>query len=122
MANLAAALEAQAVAHTTSSALGFPAGTAPYLRAISMLGRESVFGHSIREPTNRDNTYYAPGELANLGRGGLLSANCNNTGNLSQNPLAFGNVPCRLQPPYNWGHGLLSAYYPHVTRGRLPHR
>ena len=30
------------------------------------------------------------------------------------------NVPCRVQPPFNWGHGILSAYYPHVTRSPLP--
>jgi virulence factor Mce-like protein len=118
MANLSADLQAQASANTTSSALGIPAGTAKYLRAISMLGRESVYGQSTREPTTRQNTYYAPGELYNLIKGGLLAATCNNTSNASQVPLSLGNVPCRLQPPYHWGHGILSAYYPHVRRAK----
>ena len=121
MANLTADLQASAVAHTTSDALGYAPGTAAYLRAISMVGRESIFGQSIREPTNRNNTYYAPGQLANL-PSGLLSANCNNTGNISQVPAPFGNVQCRVQPPYRWGHGILTSYYPHVKRARLPHR
>ncbi len=120
MANLAATLEASGPAATTTNALGFPAGTAPYLRAIITIGQESVFGQSIREPTNRNNTYYSPGELSFLANGGLQSANCNNTGNTAQVPLSFGNVPCRVQPPYKWGNGILSAYYPHVTRAKLP--
>ena len=48
------------------------------------------------EPTNRDNPDYSPGELANLARGGLLSANCANTGNVSQSHFGFKNVPCRV--------------------------
>ncbi len=122
MALLAADLEARTVANTTAADAGIPAGQAAYLRAISMFGRESIFGHSIREPTNRSNSYYSPGELGNLASG-LLSANCNNTGNTSQVPLSkYGNVPCRVQPAFNWGNGLLSAYFPHVTRAKLPKR
>ena len=113
MANLAADLEATAPAATAS-------GSAHYLRAISSLGRESIFGQTIREPTNRDNSYFAPGELANLSSGGLLSANCNNTHNASQVPLAFGNVRCKQQPPFSWGNGIPTSYYPHVTQTRVP--
>jgi phospholipid/cholesterol/gamma-HCH transport system substrate-binding protein len=113
MANLAADLEARAPAAT-------PSGSASYLRADSMLGRESLYGQTVREPTNRDNSNYAPGELSNIGSGGLLSANCNNTGNPSQVPLGFGNVRCKVQPPFNWGGGVLSSYYPHVTRAGIP--
>ncbi|MBV9311525.1 MAG: MCE family protein [Solirubrobacterales bacterium] len=121
MSNLMADLAASSVAHTTSNALGYPVGTAAYLRAISTLGNESIFGQTVREPTNRNNTYYSPGELANLASG-LLSGNCNNTGNISQVPTPFGNVPCRVQPPHKWGHGVLTSYYPHVRRAKLPHR
>jgi virulence factor Mce-like protein len=113
MANLAADLQATAPAATTT-------GSASYLRAIQMFGRESLYGQTVREPTNRDNSYYAPGELSNLNAGGLRAANCNNVNNSSQLPLLFGNVPCKLQPPFNWGNGILSAYYPHVTRAGVP--
>jgi hypothetical protein len=113
MANLAADLEASAPA-------GTPSGSASYLRAISAIGRESIYGQTVREPTTRTNTYFAPGELANVGRGGLLAANCNNTGNAAQVPLLFGNVPCRVQPPFAWGNGVLSAYYPHLRRAAAP--
>jgi hypothetical protein len=113
MANLAADLQATAVASTST-------GSASYLRAVSMIGRESIFGQTIREPTSRNNTYFAPGELANVGKGGLLSANCNNLNNVSQVPAMFGNVRCKLQPPFNWPSPLLSAYYPHTTRAPLP--
>jgi virulence factor Mce-like protein len=111
MANLAAAQEATSPAATSS-------GSASYLRAVSMIGNESVFGQSVREPTNRANTYFAPGELANVARGGLLSANCANIHNVSQVPVRFGNVPCRVQPPLHWSG--ISRYYPHVTRAPLP--
>ena len=113
MGNLAADLEATAPAAT-------PSGSAHYLRAISMLGRESIYGQTVREPTNRDNAYYAPGELSNIASGGLLSANCNNVNNASQVPLLFDNVRCKVQPPFNWPGGILSSYYPHVTRASLP--
>jgi ABC-type transporter Mla subunit MlaD len=109
MANLAADLEASAPADT-------PSGRAPYLRAIAALGRESIYGQTVREPTVRTNSYFAPGELFNLNRGGLMAANCANVGNSSQLPLQFGNVPCRVQPPFSWGNGILSSYYPHLTR------
>jgi virulence factor Mce-like protein len=108
MANLAAGLEATAPAQTLS-------GSASYLRSISVLSNESLFGHAVREPSNRDNTNFAPGELANLGRGGLLSASCANTSNRSQSPLHLPNVPCRVQPGFRWNG--LTRYFPHVTAG-----
>jgi hypothetical protein len=112
MANLSASLEAQAPAKTN----GWPdrPGSASYLRAISVVGNESIFGQSVREPTNRDNTNYAPGELAHL-RGGLLSASCANVHNASQSHLGFQNVPCRVQPGFRWNR--LVRYFPHVTAG-----
>jgi virulence factor Mce-like protein len=111
MANLAADLEASAPAAT-------PSGRASYLRAISSLGRESLYGQSVREPTDRNNTYFAPGELANLAKG-LFAANCNNVSNASQVPLPYDNVPCKVQPPFHWGNGVATAYFPRLrTRPR----
>jgi virulence factor Mce-like protein len=112
MANLTADLEGTAPANT-------PSGTAHYLRAISMIGNESIYGQSVREPTNRTNTYFSPGELSNVANGGLESGSCANTSNAAQVP-GGKNVPCRVQPPFKWGHGILSAYYPHVTSAPLP--
>jgi phospholipid/cholesterol/gamma-HCH transport system substrate-binding protein len=116
MANLSASLEATAPAHTN----GWPdrPGSASYLRAISMVGNESLFGQSVREPTNRDNTNYAPGELTYLARGGLLAASCANVHNASQSALHFPNVPCRVQPGFDWNS--LVRYFPHVTAGSKP--
>lgn len=108
MANLAADLEATAPAATTS-------GRASYLRALSMFSNESFYGQTTREPTNRDNAYFSPGELSNIGKGGLLSGSCANTSNPAQ-VSGGNNVPCRVQPPFKWGHGILTSYYPHVTR------
>lgn len=113
MADLAASLEATAPAHTAS-------GSASYIRAISMISNESVYGQSVRAPTNRNNTYFSPGELANVGRGGLLSASCANTGNHAQVPILGHNVPCRVQPGFDWGNGVASGYFPRLTRAPLP--
>jgi ABC-type transporter Mla subunit MlaD len=113
MADLAASLEATAPAHT-------PSGSASYIRAISMISNESFYGQSVREPTNRNNTYFSPSELTNVGRGGLLSATCANTGNKAQVPILGQNVPCRVQPGFNWGSGVASGYFPRLTRAPLP--
>ena len=114
MGNLAADLEASAPAAVN----GFPdrPGQASYLRAISLIANETVYGQTKRNPMNRDNTYFAPGELANVGSGGLLSANCNNIHNPSQVPNLFKNVPCRQQPKFNWPGGVLSAYFPRLKQ------
>jgi phospholipid/cholesterol/gamma-HCH transport system substrate-binding protein len=115
MANLAASLEAQAPAQTN----GYPdrPGSASYLRAISIVGNETPFGQSIREPTNRNNAYFSPGELNNFAHG-LESASCANVGNKSQSGFGFRSVPCRVQPGFEWNH--LVRYYPHVTAGSKP--
>ena len=73
-----------------------------YLRGDRASTASRSFGQSVREPTNRNNTYYSPGELSNLATG-LFSANCANTANTSQVPLVISNVPCKVQPPYPWG-------------------
>jgi len=108
MANLGAVLEATAPAQT-------PSGTAHYLRAETIVGNESFFGQSVREPSNRSNVYFAPGELSNLSRGGLRSASCADTGDRSQSPLGLPAPPCRVQPGFPWGG--LTRYFPHVTAG-----
>jgi virulence factor Mce-like protein len=115
MANLSADLEATAVANTDTR-------SAHYLRAISAINSESIYGQSVREPSNRENTYFAPGELAAIGRGGLYSASCANARNRAQVPTRATPVPCRVQPPVDWGHGWGDAYFPHVTRAPLPRR
>ncbi|HET9104966.1 MAG TPA: MlaD family protein [Solirubrobacteraceae bacterium] len=113
MANLSAALQATAPAN----AIG---GSAHYLRAITQLSNESVYGQSVREPTDRSNAYFSPGELSAVASGGLQSASCANTANPAQVPVGGANVPCRVQPPFRWGHGLLTAYFPHVRRAPRP--
>lgn len=113
MANLAAGLQGIAPADATG-------GSAHYLRAISAVSNESVYGQSVREPTNRSNAYFSPGELNQVAAGGLESASCANTTNVAQVPVGGANVPCRVQPPFAWGHGVLSAYFPHVQRAPLP--
>jgi virulence factor Mce-like protein len=119
MANLGATLQPVAAAGTTATA-GTPAGQAHYLRAVVPINNESFFGQSVRQPTNRHNAYYAPGEQTNIGNGGLLSSDCNNTGNASQVPLPLGsgNVPCRVQPGFPFNR--ITAYFPHLTRTPLP--
>jgi virulence factor Mce-like protein len=111
MANLAASLEATAPA-------AVPGGSANYLRAVSAVTNESVYGQSVEDPNERNNTYYAPGELANLAKG-LEAATCANTSNTAQVPGGT-NIPCKVQPPFDWGHGILSSYYPHVTQTAIP--
>jgi virulence factor Mce-like protein len=113
MANLAASLEATAPANT-------PSGRASYIRAVSMITNESPYGQSVREPANRNNAYFAPGELANVGKGGLLSASCANTGNAPQVPILGHNVACRLQAGVDWGAAAAAGYFPRLTRARLP--
>jgi phospholipid/cholesterol/gamma-HCH transport system substrate-binding protein len=108
MSNLAAGLQATAPAVTST-------GSAGYQRSLAIIGNETPFGQSIREPTNRSNSYFAPGELAYIGKGGLLSANCDNTTNQSQSGFGFPTVPCRPQPGFRWNG--LARYFPHVTAG-----
>ena len=108
MANLAASLEATAPSNA-------PGGSGHYLRSLAIYGNESIFGQSVREPTNRSNAYYSPGELSHLSDGGLLAASCANTANRSQGGSGFANVPCRVQPGVRWSG--ISRYFPHVTSG-----
>ena len=93
MSNLGASLQAVAPANTTSDATGAAVGTAHYLRAVVPINNESVFGQSVREPTNRHNTYCSRGEQNNLATD-LLSSDCNNVNNPSQIPLLSGSGTC----------------------------
>jgi hypothetical protein len=111
IANIAAATQA-------SEPVAGLAKSVHYMRGMTAIGNESVFGQYVREPSNRNNTYFATGELARLAQG-LRSATCANLGNRSQLP-ARGNVPCRIQPPFSW-QGVL-RYFPHLTQAPLPRR
>jgi phospholipid/cholesterol/gamma-HCH transport system substrate-binding protein len=108
MTDLAAILNAQAPADTTSNSLGVAAGSAKYLRQLLTIGPDTVFGQTTRNPAVRTNTYFAPGALASVGTTGEQAASCAGTG-------SAGNVPCALAPAYSWGHGIPTSYYPHVT-------
>ena len=117
MANLAADLQALAPANTTTQVGTAPAGMAHYLRAVLGISDETPYGQTIREPTNRHNAYFAPGELSNLATG-LYSSDCNNVHNHAQVPILSTNVPCKVQPAYGWGKfapTTPSSYYPHLT-------
>jgi len=113
MANLGADLEA------TAPAVGEVGNAdAHYLRATLTLTPETLFGLTERPPSNRHNAYHAPGELAEIGNGGLESSDCRNTSNASlattiTSILGTGNVPCRVQPGFTYNG--LTQYYPHVT-------
>ena len=107
MTNLAAILNGQTSASTTSDALGIPTGSAKYLRQLLTLGPDTMFGATQRSPAERTNTYFAPGALAKVGTSGETAASCAGAGT--------GNVPCQLQPAYAWGDGIGSSYYPHVV-------
>jgi phospholipid/cholesterol/gamma-HCH transport system substrate-binding protein len=109
MSNLAAMLEGTAPANT-------PSGSAHYLRALITIGTDSVFGQTQRAPGVRSNTYFAPGELANLNHGGLEASSCSNTRNTAEFPFGGANIPCRLQPGFPWGFGIPNSYYPHVRK------
>jgi phospholipid/cholesterol/gamma-HCH transport system substrate-binding protein len=117
MANLGADLQALAPANTSAQVGTAPAGMAHYLRAIIGVNDETNYGQSKREPTNRHNAYFSPGELSNL-KNGLYSSDCNNIHNTAQVPILTTNVPCRVQPAFNWGKfapTTASGYYPHLT-------
>jgi virulence factor Mce-like protein len=110
MTNVAATLQGSFTANT-------PSGAARYVRAMVTIGSDSLFGQTHRSPAERSNTYISPGELTNIAHG-LLAMNCDNTGNTAQFPVADGNVPCRLQKRYPWGHGLPPSYFPRVLARR----
>jgi virulence factor Mce-like protein len=97
-------------------------GTFKYIRGALTLNNEGFMGQSERPSTNRHNPYIAPGELANIAKGGLESSDCNNIHNT--NPVGLlspGTVPCRLQQKYPWPSNAASngpSYFPHVTAAK----
>ena len=119
MANMGSMLQATAGAATTTYTAGTPAGQAHYGRVLPILNNEDAWGQSVREPTNRHNAYYAPGEQNGLASG-LSASDCDNLKNPSQVPLSAGNVPCKVQAAVNWGNGIAPGYYPHLTQAPLP--
>jgi ABC-type transporter Mla subunit MlaD len=107
MTDLADILNAQTTANTTSDSLGVPTGQAKYLRQLLTLGPDTLFGQTSRSAAMRTNTYFAPGALDSIGHAGEPASTCAGAG--------AGNVPCTLQPSFDWGHGISNSYYPHVT-------
>jgi phospholipid/cholesterol/gamma-HCH transport system substrate-binding protein len=117
MGNLAATLQGAAPANTAYPVGDEPAGMAHYLRAVIGVSSETPYGQSIREPSDRHNAYFSPGELANLANG-LYASDCNNVNNKAQAPILGTNVPCKVQPAFHWGKfapATPSGYYPHLT-------
>jgi virulence factor Mce-like protein len=117
MANLGADLEGRSAATSTQPVGNVPAGQASYLRAIIGANDETLYGQKTREPTNRHNAYFSPGELSNLATG-LFASDCNNVHNPSGFPLLTSNVPCKVQPAFHWGSNAPTTpngYYPHLT-------
>lgn len=82
------------------------------LRGPIIATNEAFMGWEQRANSNRHNPYPAPGELAELGKGGLLASDCRNVDNptVLQSPL--GAPPCKVQPP--WTFQGATRYYPHV--------
>jgi phospholipid/cholesterol/gamma-HCH transport system substrate-binding protein len=119
MANAAAVTEATAIANTTSTVGGVPAGTAHYGRVLPPLNSQMIFGQSVRPPSARHNAYIAPGGWSTWATG-LPASDCNDIHNTPEIPLldAGGNVPCVTSK--GWTFNGLTQYYPHVTREPLP--
>jgi phospholipid/cholesterol/gamma-HCH transport system substrate-binding protein len=97
-------------------------GVDRYIRSALTLNNEGLFGQSSRPSTNRHNPYVSPGGLSYIGKGGLLSSDCNNISNIEAiSELSTGNVPCRLQPAFPWPKDAASngpSYFPHVTQAK----
>jgi virulence factor Mce-like protein len=117
MINYAGGLEAVTAAATTTDTEGTAAGTAHYARVLAPLNADILFGQGTREPTNRHNGYFTPGEQANLA-GGLRTSDCSNTSNAAVLPLPFQNVPCVPEAAFPWGSvapTTPNSYFPHLT-------
>jgi hypothetical protein len=106
---------ANSAAANQATSPGINGEPAHYLRSMVPVTEESLVGYEKRLPSNRHNAYFAPGELANLKKGGLLAADCRNTANPQLVPvIGSGAPPCKLQPP--WRFGGETRYFPHVAR------
>ncbi len=106
---------ANSAASNQATSPGIDGKPVHYLRSMVPVTEEALVGYEHRLPSNRHNAYFAPGELANLGKGGLLASNCENTKN-PQTVSVIGSAPadCKLQPP--WTFGGATRYFPHVDR------
>src|SRR3954451_5540199 len=106
---------ANAAAANQATAPGIGGKEVHYLRSMVPVTEEALVGYEKRLPSNRHNAYFAPGELANIGKGGLLASDCRNTANPQIVPvIGAGPPPCKLQPP--WTFGGHTQYFPHVDR------
>jgi phospholipid/cholesterol/gamma-HCH transport system substrate-binding protein len=106
---------ANAAAANQATSPGIGGKEVHYLRSMVPVTEESLVGYEKRPPSNRHNAYFAPGELANLRKGGLLAADCRNTANPQLVPvIGTGAPPCKVQPP--WSFGGATRYFPHVER------
>jgi virulence factor Mce-like protein len=96
MANLGAAMQA-----TSPSDNG---AVLHYLRTLLVFNDESELGPSQRLPDNRHNAYYAPGELASIGHGGVRASDCRNLSNPPPgSPTSGGGAPpCVVAPPWSF--------------------
>jgi virulence factor Mce-like protein len=122
MANFSSTLIFKSPANTTQDVGGIPAGQAVTPAVLPPLNNEVIFGQTTREPTNRHNGYYSPGEQSNVA-GGLFTSDCANTSDASQVPVPGTNVPCKVQPGFPWGTVAPTTpnnYFPHLTRAPLP--
>jgi ABC-type transporter Mla subunit MlaD len=91
-----------------------------YVRAQPVFSNELLFGQTARPSSQRQNAYFAPGELADLAHGGLKASNCSNVTSTSNPlpPIGSGAPPCVLQPA--WPFEGATRYYPHVEAARPP--
>jgi len=83
-----------------------------YANGIITLWNESIGGWTKRLPSNRGNTYPAPGFLEDIARGGLRSYDCRHIGNRAYLPPFGGAPPCITQGP--WTYDGTTRAYPHL--------
>lgn len=106
---------ANVAAATQATAPGADGRPVHYLRALIPFTEEAIVGYPKRLASNRHNAYHAPGELDQLGRGGLHASDCRNTAGAQVLPvIGSGAPPCRVQPP--WSFQGATRYFPHVDR------
>jgi phospholipid/cholesterol/gamma-HCH transport system substrate-binding protein len=91
-----------------------------YVRVVPPITSEQLFGYPKKLRGYRFNPYHAPGSLANVGAGGLMSFDCRETGDLQvepgPRPRPVPGMPCIVQPPWTFQGEARS--YAHVERDR----
>jgi phospholipid/cholesterol/gamma-HCH transport system substrate-binding protein len=99
----------------TATQATLPTGTQHYLRVLTPIINEGVYGYSSRAGSNRYNPYIAPGGVAQLGQAGLQAFDCRNSSNLTLIPPIGGSPPpCLVQQPWTFRAGTRS--FPHLER------